>query len=728
MAAYFGSGIFGIVLTQLVNGRGRGPVRAQLALLLSGVTAILFTTGLVFAAADEHTATLAVRVSQAVVVWLPFCGIRFAAALARKSMPLLARLTLLTAPIASVLTLATPWVIAGSRSYAYGYAGVAGPLYPLVLAEMLTLNAVPLVLLDALREETRPLERRQLANVLAASAVGMFAFVDILPLLGLDAPPVGFVPLLGAAAGLLLAIVRHRFLDIRMALRRALWWIASTLGGATIMVVVVWPLMRLSGGRRLPLVLVVGASLLLMRAWLGVGQSRLDRLVGRRRRDLDAEMAQLTDSAATLQTTEELGRAVDRFLAALDRRLAALVVVEPSGRPRVTWSAWGSVPAPARNSPLFADLFQARLLVSRDLVRGSGSVEIQRACVRWGAEYLGPLIDGDELLGIIAVAPKAGGGLADSLELESLDRMCVTITAALASARLYERLRGLHDELEEKAEARQVSLAKALRDLRGAEQRLVQSEKLAALGQIVGGVAADLADEVRSVHARVAEVRAHTETVAHAVADRLERDAALADDELRDMSRDLGPLLDAVGEGGRRALAIAQDLSRFAPTADSDDLPRERAPARLEELVDATLKLCSGHLRQVEVVRQYDASLPPVAVETGPLGQVVLNLVLNATQAMRGVGTLTLVTRRCELDGRVDGGAELAVRDTGPGIEPEILPRIFEPFFSTKGNTLGTGLGLSVSYGIVERHGGRIHVESALGAGTTFRVQLPVQG
>jgi two-component system NtrC family sensor kinase len=305
--------------------------------------------------------------------------------------------------------------------------------------------------------------------------------------------------------------------------------------------------------------------------------------------------------------------------------------------------------------------------------------------------------------------------------------MCVTITAALASARLYERLRGLHDELEEKAEARQVSLGKALRDLRGAEQRLVQSEKLAALGQIVGGVAADLADEVRSVHASVAEVRGHTETVARAVSQRLAVDQSLADDELRDMARDLGPLLDAVGEGGRRALAIADDLSRFAPTADSDDAPRERAPARLEELVDATLKLCAGHLRQITVVREYDETLPPVAVETGPLGQVVLNLVLNATQAMRGVGTLTLVTRHCELGGHADGGAELAVRDTGPGIDPEILPRIFEPFFSTKGHTLGTGLGLSVSYGIVERHGGRIHVESVLGAGTTFRVQLPIR-
>ena len=124
------------------------------------------------------------------------------------------------------------------------------------------------------------------------------------------------------------------------------------------------------------------------------------------------------------------------------------------------------------------------------------------------------------------------------------------------------------------------------------------------------------------------------------------------------------------------------------------------------------------------MVRAYDRGLPTVVAEAGPLGQVVLNLILNATQAMRAAGTLTLSTRSCEIDGAP--GAELAVADTGPGIAPEILPHIFEPFFSTKGQTIGTGLGLSVSYGIVERHGGRIFVESTLGFGTTFRVQLPL--
>jgi two-component system, NtrC family, sensor kinase len=726
MTAYYASAGIGVLLALLVNARGRGPVRGRLTLLLFGMTAILFSTGSVFAAADAHTATLAARFSQAVVLWLAPLGVRFAAALAGRRLAVLTRLLFVAAPIGSVLSLATPWVISGTRPYPWGYAGVPGPLYPLMLAEMLTCGVMLVVLSQAMRHERRPLERRQLNNVLAAAFIGMFAFVDALPVIGIDAPPIGWLPQVGAGGGLLLAIVRHRFLDIRMALRRALWWLASTLGGAALVWALMWPLTSLAGGRRVPLALVLAGALLVMRLWLASGQARLDRLVGRRRRDLDAEMAQLTDSAATLQTTEELGQAVDRFLAALDRRLAALVVVEPSGRPRVAASAWGSVPAPARNSALFAELVEAHGLVGRDQVRGTPRVEIERACVRWGAEYLGPLIDGEELLGIVAIAPKTGGALADALELEALDRMCVTLTAALASARLYERLRGLHDELEQKAEARQVSLAKALRDLRGAEQRLVQSEKLAALGQIVGGVAADLADEVRSVHAHVGEVRAHAETVARAADERLDREPALADEALRDMARDLGPLLDAVGEGGRRALAIAQDLSRFAPTASDQSSTPVRAPARLEELVDGTLKLCAGHLRQVSVVRDYDPELPAVPVEAGPFGQVVLNLVLNATQAMRGAGTLTISTRRCDLDGGHAGGVELAVRDTGPGIDPEILPRIFEPFFSTKGHTLGTGLGLSVSYGIVERHGGRIHVESAVGVGTTFRVQLPL--
>ena len=119
-------------------------------------------------------------------------------------------------------------------------------------------------------------------------------------------------------------------------------------------------------------------------------------------------------------------------------------------------------------------------------------------------------------------------------------------------------------------------------------------------------------------------------------------------------------------------------------------------------------------------LRRYDHSLPDVPVEPGPMGQVVLNLVLNAAQAMNGRGRLTVGTR-----GLDSATCELFVTDDGPGIPPEVQARIFEPFFTTKGPSAGTGLGLSVSFGIVERHGGQVVVDSSP-AGSTFRVRLPM--
>jgi signal transduction histidine kinase len=100
--------------------------------------------------------------------------------------------------------------------------------------------------------------------------------------------------------------------------------------------------------------------------------------------------------------------------------------------------------------------------------------------------------------------------------------------------------------------------------------------------------------------------------------------------------------------------------------------------------------------------------------------QVLMNLILNAVQAMKNGGVLTIRTSVAE------GICRVEVRDTGAGIPPAVLPRVFDPFFTTKGEGEGTGLGLSVNLGIVERHGGRILVESEVGKGTTFTLCLPV--
>ena len=113
-------------------------------------------------------------------------------------------------------------------------------------------------------------------------------------------------------------------------------------------------------------------------------------------------------------------------------------------------------------------------------------------------------------------------------------------------------------------------------------------------------------------------------------------------------------------------------------------------------------------------------SLPPVYVDEHQIQQVLVNLVTNAVQATAAGGRIVISSRM----GKSNGSVEIGVADTGKGIPPEFLPHIFDPFFSTKGEG-GTGLGLSVSYGIIKKHGGRITVESHPGKGTIFTVILP---
>src|SRR5581483_11395560 len=644
-----------------------------------------------FAAADAHAALWTTRLSQGLSSWTAPSAVAFASASTGRPLQLLRRASLWAALFGTALSLLTPWVIRSARTYPFGYAGNAGPLYPLALGVTSLALVAPIVLLEQRRRNQRgPLDRRQLTLVTAASVMSGLAFVDTLPVMGVPVPPLGWLPLVVSAAALLVAIVRYRLLDIRVALRRTLLWIGFTVAGALPFIAVALVLAPRLGGRALPLALLFAALVTGMRAYVVAVQPRVERLIGRRRLDLDGEMAILANQVGTLQTTEELGRIIDGFLAAVDRRLAALVVIDPTGRPRVALSVWGAVPPPSRGSPLLVELAGARALISRDRARGPARVEIERAGVRWGAEYLGPLVEGDTLHGLIAISPKLGGGLADTVELEALDRMCITVTAALAGARLYEQLRALSRELEQKAEARSTSLASALEDLRGAEARLVESEKLASLGQIVAGVAADLSEQVETAFAEVACLRDHAEMLVVAAEEARAARPELADARFDEASRDVGPLLDAVTEGARRAHVIAEDLSTFAPAEPAHAQHGARRSANLAALIDSTLKLASAQLDGITVERRYDHALPAVEVEPEPLGQVILNLVLNAAQAMRGAGRLTVSTRRR------DDVAELAVADTGPGIAPEVLPRIFEPFFTTKGPTSGTGLGLSI--------------------------------
>ncbi|MBI2492097.1 MAG: hypothetical protein HYV94_08385, partial [Candidatus Rokubacteria bacterium] len=173
-------------------------------------------------------------------------------------------------------------------------------------------------------------------------------------------------------------------------------------------------------------------------------------------------------------------------------------------------------------------------------------------------------------------------------------------------------------------------------------------------------------------------------------------------------------VVDLLQDEARRLNAIVEQFIALARP-----LPLTLAPVDLEGLLGEVAALVEPQARaaRVEVRAEADGDLPPVRADRDHLKQVLLNLALNALQAMADGGTLTLEARGER------GGGVLAVGDTGPGIPPDALPRIFDPYFTTK--TGGLGLGLTIARRIVEAHGGGIAVESQPGRGSRFLVTLP---
>jgi len=230
---------------------------------------------------------------------------------------------------------------------------------------------------------------------------------------------------------------------------------------------------------------------------------------------------------------------------------------------------------------------------------------------------------------------------------------------------------------------------------RQAQEEIMKSDRLAMIGRLSAGVAHEINNPLGSIllFSRLLLQKAPPDGLFKENLERIEKDT-------------------------KRCQNIVQGLLDFA---------RQREP-RIEsidvnDLAEKTLRLFENQpmLHNIQVIRQYAPELPIVPADPGQILQVFVNIVMNAVDAMRGKGALTISTRYRPQDDSV----EISFNDTGCGMSAEILDRIFEPFFTTKGVGQGTGLGLSISYGVVQRHGGTIQAVSEVGKGSTFTIVLP---
>ena len=295
----------------------------------------------------------------------------------------------------------------------------------------------------------------------------------------------------------------------------------------------------------------------------------------------------------------------------------------------------------------------------------------------------------------------------------------------LTLARLNEEQSRRIEELE-RAHAEVQAINKRLEET---QAQLLQSEKMASIGQLAAGVAHEINNPIGYVHSNLGSLETYIRDIfslldAYVGAERAHPGLAapfaqasalrekLDIDFLRD---DVNALLGETREGIGRVKKIVQDLKDFSRTGAED----EWQWADLHKGLDSTLNIVNNEIKyKAKVVKEY-GTLPEIECLPSQLNQVFMNLLVNAAHAIESQGTITVRT------GADDDALWVQIADTGSGIAPENLKRIFEPFFTTKPVGKGTGLGLSLSYSIVQKHAGRIEVESEPGRGTAFRITLP---
>ncbi len=439
-------------------------------------------------------------------------------------------------------------------------------------------------------------------------------------------------------------------------------------------------------------------------------QALVDRIFDRDRQGYRVAVREISDAMVSMLSLPEIA---DRILLALTDTMgverAMVLLLEDDARSLRANASRGEWEESARNfeilpdHPIWRHLWTRRENLSRSDFGDEADQERSEACREvfdnLGIEILVPILYGVDLLGVIAVGRKLSGDPLVADDRTLLRTLANQSSIAIENAKAFDEIAKLNATLEARVEARTL-------ELRETQAQLSQAEKMKSLGQLVSGVAHELNNPIGFVHANLQLLEEYVQKLL----DAQERGADTS--EFREA---IDKLLTRSREGTQRVTKIVQDLRTFSRMDQA-----ELQDADLNEEIERTIALMEPRCRNcIEIERDF-SELPPVRCYPGQLNQVFLNLMMNACDAIEDEGRIVVKTRA------VDSGVRLEFSDDGPGIPEEVQSRIFDPFFTTKPVGAGTGLGLSLSHGILERHGGRILVDSEVGVGTTFALELPL--
>lgn len=414
-------------------------------------------------------------------------------------------------------------------------------------------------------------------------------------------------------------------------------------------------------------------------------------------RDSEAHVRQLYEASRKLRNSLDFKMVASDVLALAISIAGAqhgiLVAFDGANQIRERLQRGESIQGDANYQELERRLLQ-RTLITKEPTLYTGhstpTVEVSASC---SALSLPINAEGQILAALLLLHPSADHFTPAHTEL--LLPICAQAAAVISNVRLFEetslRLDRAYVEIQERA-----------KQLEMTTQQLVRAEKLALIGQLAAGISHELGNVIAPLQVYA------------------------------DLLSNFGPgdveytkYLEQIQAITERARNILRQFTDFARKDNA-----QRADISLEEIAERSLSLLDYFLRRkmIMVRRNYTADLPCVHADPGQLEQVFTNIIVNAIDAMSQQGALEVTTRAAFNAPGEAQYAEILFADSGCGITPENLERVFEPFFTTKEVGKGTGLGLFICYGIIEKHGGTIDIESKLGKGTTLKIRLPISG
>ena len=293
-----------------------------------------------------------------------------------------------------------------------------------------------------------------------------------------------------------------------------------------------------------------------------------------------------------------------------------------------------------------------------------------------------------------------------------------------------ESLQDVYASLEEKVQDRTAKLQDAYKQLQEAQSMMVHSEKMRSLGELVAGITHEINNPINFIYGNLIHLNNYSKDLIELIEKYIKVQNQLTQEDSKNiddykneidyefLKEDLPSLIKSCQEGTERTKNIIADLKNFSRMEEmvinSVDLEKE---------IDTTLNILHSKLKnKIEIHKEYEENLPRIDAYGGQLNQVFMNIIDNAAFAIEEKGNIYIRLKQDDEKKNVI----IEIEDDGSGMEEDVAKKIFDPFFTTKAPGQGTGLGMSISYKVIQRHNGKISVSSQKGIGTKFTIELPI--